>query len=154
VLRGASAVICGNRAPVLSHIDTALKRGFITPLEAEQTRLRVRSSDTLDGFDRAGLVFVAQGHDPFRLASVVRPRTIVCVIRPTSSIAMIPQTPIPFPYSRRVLRIGFGEAGRVALFPSTNTDDATISTVSAWLKPFGLTTVVFPVAARLLPRAA
>lgn len=84
-LRGGSAVLCGNRAPVFALIDTALKRGFITPLEAEQTRVRVRASDTLNGFDRAGLVFVSEGHDPFRLAAVVRPRAVVCVISPGQS---------------------------------------------------------------------
>lgn len=150
VLRGGSAVVCGNRAPVFSHIETALRRGFITPLEAEQTRLRVRASDTLDGFDRAGLVFVAQGHDPFRLAAVVRPRAVVCVVSSSHTAPM----PIPFPHSRRVIRIGFGDPGRVALFPRSNVAADTTAAVTAWLKPFGFSAVVLPVAARLLPRAA
>ncbi len=150
VLRGGSAIVCGNRAPVFAHIETALRRGFITPLEAEQTRLRVRASDTLDGFDRAGLIFVAQGHDPFRLASVVRPRAVVCVVSSSHSAPM----PIPFPHSRRVIRIGFGDPGRVALFPKSNTVTDTTAAVTAWLKPFGFTAVVLPVAARLLPRVA
>jgi len=156
VLRGGSAVVCGNRAPLFDQIDTALRRGFITPLEAEQARLRVRVSDSLDGFDRAGLVFVAQGLDPFRLAAVVRPRTVVCVVSPTAGVRISAHAhaQIPFPYPRRVIRVGFGDDGRLALFPGPNTADDTTSAVAAWLKPFGLTAVVFPMAARLLPRAA
>ncbi len=154
VLRGGSAIVCGNRAPVFSHLETALTRGFITPLEAEQARLRVRSSDTFEGFDRAGLVFVGQGHDTFRLASVVRPRTVICVVRPSSHSPAKAHPPIPFPFPRRLLRIGFGDPGRVALFPGPNTAEETTATVAAWLKPFGLSAVVLPMAARLLPRAA
>ncbi|MBA4188728.1 MAG: hypothetical protein C0467_12080 [Planctomycetaceae bacterium] len=154
VLRGGSAVVCGNRAPVFAKIETALTRGFITPLEADQARLRVRASETLDGFDRAGLVFVAQGQDPFRLASVVQPRAIVCVVRPKHSSLVSNRSSAPFPYPRRVIRIGFGDPGSVALFPSPNTAEDTSDAVSAWLKPFGFTALVLPVAARLLPRAA
>jgi enoyl-CoA hydratase/carnithine racemase len=154
-LRGGSAVVCGNREPVFAGIETALARGFVTPLEAEQARLRVRSSDALAGFDRAGLVFVADGHDPFRLAAVVQPRTVVCVVAPDDETAAArPRPDVPFPFPRRVIRIGFCGKGRVALFPGSSTDRDTTATVAAWLKPFGLSGVVFPVAARLLPRAA
>lgn len=150
VLRGGSAVVCGSRVSVFAGIDVALARGFVTPLEADQARRRVRSSDALDGFDRAGLVFVAEGHDPFRLARVVRARAIVCVIASDDT----PQPPVPFPFPRRLLRVGFGETGRVALFPGPHTDPDTTATVAAWVKSFGLAPVVLPSAARLLPRAA
>ncbi|VTT98082.1 3-hydroxybutyryl- epimerase : 3-hydroxybutyryl-CoA epimerase OS=Planctomyces brasiliensis (strain ATCC 49424 / DSM 5305 / JCM 21570 / NBRC 103401 / IFAM 1448) GN=Plabr_2886 PE=3 SV=1: ECH [Gemmataceae bacterium] len=154
VLRGGSAVVCGNRAPLFAHLDTALARGFVTPLEAEQARLRVRASDALAGFDRAGLVFVADGHDPFRLAAVVGPRAVVCVIRPNLAARPNTHPPVPFPHMRRVLRISFGDPGRVGLFPGPGTATDTTDAVAAWLAPFGLTATAFPVAARLLPRAA
>ncbi|WP_439620904.1 enoyl-CoA hydratase/isomerase family protein [Gemmata sp.] len=154
VLRGGSAVVCGDRAPLFAYLDTALKRGFVTPLEAEQAKLRVRGSDTLDGFDRAGLVFVAEGHDPFRLAAVVRPRAVVCVIRPNLAARPNTHPPVPFPHMRRVLRISFGDPGRVGLFPGHGTAADTTAAVAAWLAPFGLTATTFPAAARLLPRAA
>jgi hypothetical protein len=154
-LRGGSAVVCGDRAPVFAGIEKAVLRGFVTPLEAEQARLRVRMSDSLNGFDRAGLVFVADGHDPFRLAVLVRPRTVVCVVAPGDETAPVRRrADVPFPFPRRVIRIGFCGKGRVALFPAPTTDADTTATVAAWLKPFGFAGVVFPVAARLLPRAA
>jgi hypothetical protein len=61
---------------------------------------------------------------------------------------------VPFPFPRRLVRIGFCQPDRVALFPGSATDPDTLAILSAWLRPFGLTTTVFPVAARLLPRAA
>ncbi len=156
VLRGGSAVVCGNRRSVFAGIDTALTRGFVTPLEAEQARARVRASDTLDGFDRAGLVFVADGCDPFRLAAVVRMRAVVCVVRPPAAgplpLSRLPD--VPFPFSRRLLRVGFCGDGRLALFAGPGTDSDAPAVLAAWLGPFGLSTVVFPAAARLLPRAA
>lgn len=155
VLRGATAVVCGNRAAVFAAIDVSLARGFVTPLEAEQARVRVRGSDTLDGFERAGLVFVAAGLDPFRLAAVAKNRAVVCVVRPTAADPLVPRgSDVPFPFPRRVLRVGFCDAGRVAIFPGPLTDPDTTATVAAWLKPLGLAAVVFPVAARLLPKAA
>ena len=152
-LRGGSAVVCGSRGPLFAHIDAALRRGFVTPAEAEQTRARVRASDTLSGFDRAGLVFVAQGHDPFRLAAVVRTRAVVCVVAPGQSGPLV-RPSVPFPYPQRLVRVSFCDGGRIALFPDFSTDPDTAATLSAWLRPFGLAPVVFPVAARLLPRAA
>jgi enoyl-CoA hydratase/carnithine racemase len=152
-LRGGSVVVCGNRAGVFAGIDTALARGFVTPLEAEQTRARVRASDALAEFDRAGLVFVAPGHDHFRLAAVVRTRAVVCVISAGES-RPAPRPPLPFPFPRRLVRVSFCEGNRLALFPDWATDPDTTATLSAWLRPFGLASVVFPVAARLLPRAA
>jgi enoyl-CoA hydratase len=152
-LRGGSVVMCGNRAGVFAGIDTALARGFVTPLEAEQTRARVRVSDTLREFDRAGLVFVAPGLDHFRLAAVVRTRAVVCVLSAGES-RPAPRPPLPFPFPRRLVRVSFCEKNRLAVFPDWATDPDTCATLAAWLRPFGLASVVFPVAARLLPRAA
>lgn len=156
VLRGGSVAICGNRSGVFAGISAALRRGFITPLEAEQSWRRVRASDSLDGFDQAGLILVADGQNPFRLAAAVRPRAIICVLRPTGSdlsdAAPVPAVPFPFP--GRVVRMSFCEGQRIALLPGTATSPDTLATLSDWLSPFGFTTTVFPVAARLLPRAA
>jgi enoyl-CoA hydratase len=146
-LRGGSVVVCGNRAAVFAGIETALARGFVTPLEAEQTRQRVRASDTLDGFDRAGLIFAAETCDPFRLAAVVRMRAVVCLVGSGAA-------PLPFPFPRRVVRMSFSEGNRVAIIPNSATEPETLTTLAAWLRPFGFEAVVFPVAARLLPRAA
>ncbi len=61
---------------------------------------------------------------------------------------------MPFPFPRRLLRASFYDKNRVALFPDSVTDPDVLATVAEWLKPLGLTSVVFPVAAQLLPRAA
>jgi enoyl-CoA hydratase/carnithine racemase len=155
-LRGGTVYICGTRTGIFAGIDRAAARGFVTPLEAEQSRVRVRTAESFEGFDNAGLVFVADGQNPFRLAAAVRPRAVVCVIRPTGSEPLVqPTVPsVPFPFPRRLVRVSFCDDHRVALFPGQATDADTLATLSSWLKPFGLTSVVFPVAARLLPRAA
>jgi enoyl-CoA hydratase len=150
-LRGGGVVVCGNRALIYSGIDATLARGFITPLEAEQARLRVRSSDTLAEFRRTGLVFVAEGHNPFRLATTVLPRVVVCVIRSQAKDSATEtynnrvghsrdsawEKLEVFPYPRRVVQIRFCGQNQIALFPSPGIDsDATI-TLAAWLRPFG-----------------
>ncbi len=145
VLQGGSAVVCGNPLALFQQIDQALTRGFITPLEAEQARQRVQVNRTPTGFERAGLVFVAENADPAALSQQLRPRTVVCVARTG-------HTGVPSP--RRIIRVAFTEKDRMALFPGPYTHPDTTATVAAWFKPFGFSAVVFPAAARLLPRAA
>jgi hypothetical protein len=65
-----------------------------------------------------------------------------------------PRPPLPFPFPRRLVRASFCEKNRFAIFPDFSTDPDVCATLGAWLRPFGLASVVFPVAARLLPRAA
>lgn len=156
VLRGGSAVVCGDRSGIFAGITTATARGFITPLEAEQAWQRVRVSDTLAGFDRAGLVFVADGQRPFRAAATLTPRAVVCVVRAAGgeSLNAARDLAVPFPYPRRLLRISFDDSNRMAIFPDSSTDTDTIATLAAWMRPFGVSSVVFPVESRLLPRAA
>jgi hypothetical protein len=157
-LRGGVVVVCGNRVPVYAGIDATLARGFITPLEAEQARLRVRSSDNLMEFHRAGLVFVAKGHNPFRLATTVLPRVVVCVIRPFGDdpTHMVRDNRVGdasgsgwgelevFPYPRRVVQVSFCKSKRIALFPSPAIDTDATATLATWLKPFGCEPIIFP----------
>ena len=123
----------------------------MTPLEAEQARLRVCASDTLSGFDRAGLVFVAEGHNPFRLAAAVQPRAVLCVISDADS-PVHPEVPFPFP--RRLVRIGLSEDNRITLIPGSATDPDTLAALSTWLRPFGLATTVSPMIGRPVSHAA
>ena len=155
-LQGASVVVCGDRSGIFARIAESVRRGFITQLEAEQVRLRVRAADTLDGFRSAELVFVAERHNPFRLAAVVRPGAVVCIVRTTGGDPSTSQSRIaaPFPFPRRLIHINFCGADRIALFPDSTTGLETVSAVKAWLRVHGCASVVFPVAARLLPRAA
>jgi enoyl-CoA hydratase len=164
-LRGGTVVVCGNRSLVYNGIDAALARGFITPLEAEQARLRVSSADSLAEFHRAGLVFVAKGHNPFHLATTVLPRVLVCLIRApgdvTNHLMRNNQAGAAnasawgkletFPYPRRVVQVGFCERNRIALFPSLAVDTDATTTLAAWLKPFGREPIIFP-AGRFLPQ--
>jgi enoyl-CoA hydratase len=155
-LRGGSVVLCGKRSGVFARIAEAQKRGFVTPLEAEQAQVRVQASDTLVGFERAGLVFIADGQNAFRLAAAVRPRTVVCVVRRAGNEPIAPpqSLAVPFPFARRVLSMSFCDTDRAALFPDAATDPDIIAALCSWLRPFRFTPVVFPIAARLLPRAA
>jgi enoyl-CoA hydratase len=155
-LQGASVIVCGDRSGIFSRIAESERRGFITRLEAEQVRLRVRAADTLDGFRSAEMVFVAEPHNPFRLAAVVRPRAVVCIVRTAGGDPSTSQSPlaVPFPFPRRLIHINFCGTDRVALFPDAATGPETLSAFKTWLRPYGYASVVFPVAARLLPRAA
>ena len=105
--------------------------------EAEQVRIRVRASDNLDGFENAGLVFVADGHNSFRLAAAVRPRTVVCVVCPTGRdpSRRNSRLAVPFPFPRRLVRISFCETDRVALFPDPATDPETMSALAVGSGP-------------------
>jgi len=156
LLRGASVVVCGDRSGIFAGISAAVARGFVTTFEAEEAWRRLRVSDSLEGFERAEVVLVTDRQNAFRLAAVLRPRAVVCIVRPAGSgpIAAPSGPAVPFPYPRRLVRISFCEPGRVALFPDTTTDPDLLSTLVSWLQTVGLTSVVFPPAARLLPRAA
>lgn len=152
-IRGVTVVVSGNRAPIYASIDAVRRSGFITPLEAEQARVRVRSSDTLTEFRRAGLVFVASGHNPFRLAATVLPRVVVCVIRPQNgeNAGMATQKDAGdwprggldvFPYPRRVVQLRFLPGNRLELFPTLGLDSDATVTLATWLKPFVRETIV------------
>ena len=145
-LRGGSIAVCGDRSGVFAGIATATARGFVTPLEAEQAWQRVRASDTLEGFDRAGLVFVVNGQRPFRVAAALSPRTIVCVVRAdgSGSLDAAREFAMPFPFPRRLLRIGFSETKRLAIFPTQLLMWTRFPQLAAWMKPFGFSSVVFP----------
>ena len=149
-LGGGSVVVCGTGRGVRGD-RRALARGFVTPLEAEQRVAGSRVGHAL-GFDRAGWCSSRAGLDYFRLAAVVRPRAVVCPL--VGSRGPRARPPLPFPFPRRLVRANFCEKNRLALCPDWATDPETCATLAAWLRPFGLTSVVFPVAARLLPRAA
>lgn len=162
-LRGGTVVVSGNRSVVYAGIDAARARGFITPLEADQARRRIRSSETLADFRHAGLVFVAQGHDPFRLATTVLPRVLVCVIRPSEEVrSNAKSNPVGydriasdrdnfevFPYPRRVIPVRFRGQNQIALFPSPVIDSDTTTTLAVWLRSFGRDPVFPP--SRLCP---
>jgi enoyl-CoA hydratase len=141
-LRGNTIVVSGDRALVFAGIDAALSRGFVTPLEAERARSRVRSSENLSEFRRAGLVFVAEGHDPFRLAATVLPRVVVCVIHSLQATYRDASNQPDrhsldsFPYPRRVVRFAFSGGKQFSITPSQSVDsDATLA-VTAWMDSF------------------
>lgn len=78
-LRGGEVVVCGSGSGVFAGIAVALARGFVTPLEVEQAKGRVKVSRSLAGFDRAGLVLAAEGEPLGELAGTTRPRCVVAV---------------------------------------------------------------------------
>jgi hypothetical protein len=135
VLRGSEVVVADRGDGVLRGIAIALARGFVTPLEAEQARARVKVSPDLDGFDRAGLVLVADGEPLDRLAAVVRPRCVVAV-RGTY--------PAWFPHPRRLVGLRFPSSSAAELVRGPRTDSDTLAAVAAWLKPFGFRATVAP----------
>jgi enoyl-CoA hydratase/carnithine racemase len=143
-LRGSEVVASGSAAGVLAGIAVALARGFVTPLEAEQTRGRVTVSQSLAGFDRAGLVLAAEGERLDELAEVVRPRCVVAV-RGASP-------PVGFPHPRRVIGLNL-DVGAV-LLRGPGTDSDTVAAVAVWLTPFGFTPRVENATARPVRVAA
>jgi enoyl-CoA hydratase len=158
VLRGSTAVVYGDLSLVYGGIDAALARGFITPLEAEQARSRVRSSESLSEFRRAGLVFVAEGHNPHRLAATVLPRARVCLIRRRTDVPPDPGQYIrgdkpndsdwtdleAFPHPFRLVQVRFWERKRIAFLPNSSSDTDAAAALSAWLKLLGYQHFVVP----------
>jgi enoyl-CoA hydratase/carnithine racemase len=143
VLRGSEVVVTSGDG-VWRGIAIALARGFVTPLESEQAKVRVKVSPRLDGFDRAGLVLVAEGESLDRLAAVARPRCVIAV-RGTY--------PVWFPHPRRLVGLRFPSPNAAELVRGPRTDSDTLATLAAWLKPFGFRSVVAP-ATGVLARAA
>ena len=74
-LRGGEVIIRGNAARVFAGIAVALARGFVTPLEAEQARSRVKPTAE---FKRCGLV-LASGPAQ-ELPRTIRPRCLVATV--------------------------------------------------------------------------
>ncbi|HJZ60430.1 MAG TPA: enoyl-CoA hydratase/isomerase family protein, partial [Gemmataceae bacterium] len=161
VLRGGQAVLAG--ADVSRGIDLALARGFVTPLEADQARGRVKVAADLRGFERAGLVFVAEGEAMDRLADVLRPRCVV-VVMGCSRDASCPDPrdrnaaergrggngSADVAHPRRVIGLRAEPTVELVRFPDTDSD--TVATLAAWLKPLGFTPTI--TAATALPMTA
>lgn len=132
-LRGGNIVVKGSGSVVQTHIAISLARGFATPLEAEQARLRVKVSDTLAGFDQAGLVFVAEGETVDRLATVVGARCLVAMCEEANPSQRIR---VDSPHSRRVVGLRLSPSAEMIAYPGT--ESHTLVTLAAWLKRLGL----------------
>ena len=153
---GGRVVVSGNRALVDAAIEATQTRGFITPLEAEQAKQRVRSSEGISEFRNAGLVFVADGHNLWSLATTVLPRAVVCVIASPESQTSTVDRGIrgdnnlagddleEFPYPGRVVQVGFCPRNRIELFPCQTTDSDATTNLAAWLKSLGKEPVIMP----------
>jgi enoyl-CoA hydratase/carnithine racemase len=142
VLRGGSAVACDDRGAVAAAVDRARVRGFVTPLEAEQAKARVRAVENLTAGDRVGLLFTSSGRHPRWWAAAARPRTVVCVRLPSLSL----------PYHRRAACVAFGPDGRATLTPGPRADADTPAVLAAWLRSLGVAATV--PAAAAVARAA
>jgi hypothetical protein len=141
-IRGVKVVLSGNRAQVDDRINETVANGFLTPLEAGQARERVRVSVDLKEFHKVGLVFVARGNDPFRLATILLPRCQVCLLQPTANQGD-PQAPgrhdlNHFPYPRRLVFVHFRDVRRVRIEPLSKTDTDSTATLVRWLQLFDL----------------
>jgi enoyl-CoA hydratase/carnithine racemase len=134
-LRGYDVVIAGSGDGVFRGIAIVLARGFVTPLEADQAKARVKVSPDLAGFDRAGLVLAAEGESLARLAGVIRPRCVVAV-RGTY--------PAWFPHPRRLVGLRFPSPSAAELIRGPRTDPDTLAALAAWLRPFGFRPAVAP----------
>lgn len=137
VLRGSAAVIRGSGRGVFDGIAVALARGFITPLDAEQARARVKTAGQID---RAGLVFVANGDAGGDVPHTGGPRCVVVRVEPDSS-------PIPNPREMEA-----GHLGCHVLAPHADTDTRAI--LAVWLKPFGVRPIIATPARMSAPAAA
>ena len=135
-LRGGKVIVGGNLRPVLAQIDSAQARGFVSPLEAEQARARVRCSEHLHDFARAEIVFVAPGLDPLRLLPVISPRAVICAITRESLDDL---TRLAFPPSRRVVRLRFETSSRMLVTSDLEMNTQLAPTLAAWVKPYELT---------------
>lgn len=137
VLRGSEAVLLGSGECVLARIATAQARGFVTPLEAEQARARVKAVRSAEGFHRAGLVFVAGGEPLDELAGVVPPRCILARLSGEAHEYVA--------HSRRAVGICFPSTTTAEVVRLPDTDADTLVALAVWLKRFQFTaTLVAP----------
>ena len=150
--RGVTTIVQGNRDLVSTRVDAIQKQGFITPLEAQQTKNRVVVTESLTEFRRAGLVFVAPGHNHFCLSDTVLPRTVVCIIGSRENLDGIKRFDEPsdwspegldeFPYPRRVVQLQFLPGKQLELVSDLGTDSDAGAALATWFKPFGREVII------------
>jgi hypothetical protein len=104
------------------------------------------------------LVFVARGQNPFRLATLVPPRTVVCAIGPQEGASakiscngrgekrVVTEFGDleAFPYPLRVVHVDFRGKNRIAIFPNLATGTDATASLAAWLKSLGREVVAIP----------
>jgi 3-hydroxyacyl-CoA dehydrogenase/enoyl-CoA hydratase/3-hydroxybutyryl-CoA epimerase len=141
-MRGTLVVTDGDGAAIRAALAGAVKRGFLTPLEATRAAERVRTATDDAGFERAGLLLTshwsAEAVGPWERR--VPPRCVIAVagaeVEPLQDAAARPGrvvglgVPVPTAETNVV---------EVARGPDTTAD--TTATVSAWLRALGATTV-------------
>lgn len=144
---GAELAVRGRRVLVSDaeatkrHIVIAQRRGFLTPLEMEQTLGRITVVERMNVLLDAGLVFTSNAES---LAPHVRPRCVIAAcmgLRPARQVCSHP---------RRVIGVRFVNHSITELHPTPHTDNDTLAALCTWLKPLGFTTHILP---RTIPLA-
>lgn len=137
--RGHTIIVGGNRAPVCAGIDDLLARGFVTPLEAEQARGRVRLAGHLNEFRSARLLLAAPGENLSQLAAKLRHRTLVGVVRDTEPR----QDRNEFDGSngslvgRCLMPLRFGDRNCVTIYRRPGVDADSSAVMAGWLSRLG-----------------
>ena len=142
-MRGTLVVTDGDGTAVRAELRGAVKRGFLTPLEAEHAGKRIRPASESEGFDRAGLLLTSHlNADAVELwERRVTPRCVIAVAGPVVE-------PLQDAAARPGRVVGLGLpilSDRADLFelacgPDTSPDTA--AAVTAWLRALGTIPVV------------
>jgi enoyl-CoA hydratase/carnithine racemase len=140
-LRGSTVLVSGNPAQVFASIEASRARGFITPLEAEQTQRRVRPVAALRELRSAALVLTDDSDARVRLAGIVLPRTIVALIErdEASDHPRVQSFRVPGPAAQpqRVVHLSLKAGVGFELAPSGGADCDAAPTLAAWLHRLG-----------------
>lgn len=149
-LNGSRVLVTGSRSAVLREIDVHARRGFITPLEAEQARQRVVVSSSPDDYRQAGLVIVGREHSSQLLQLPLPLRAIVGVIEPPLAALAQPKVSPGStlgngnPRQPRVVGFRFGSGERIELHPTPSVDSDALPTLASWLKILGYQATILP----------
>lgn len=132
-LHGSRVLVLGRCDAAFQPIAESQRRGFITPLEAEQARGRIVSVEDRQPFHDAELVIVSDIASAAILTEFVRPRCVIAVPnRPGECSRRMPQP-------RRVLGVYIDRHRGLTLLPTTATDDDTLAAFVHWMQPLRYT---------------
>jgi enoyl-CoA hydratase len=142
-------------------IHTVQARGFLTPLEADQARGRIRTVTGFEDIREAGLVFSPDWTTAERAETFVRPRCVIA-IADTPILGAMPSAwrghappwetqDMPTQsrghgtlHPRRFVGICFESHKNLLVTPTPETDNDTLATIATWLRPLGFCVQIEP----------
>jgi len=131
-VRGTQVLLVDEDPHSRERIEEWRRRGFLTPLEADQAKNRLTNSDAVDAFRDADLVFASDLEDAVSRENAMNPRGLLLV--ETRELKGLEG----FHHPQRVLGLRWDTPRSVTLDIDSSRFEAIKASVSSWLGTLGL----------------